>query len=92
MTHALEQNLVAQLAKYPELIETAARNLEPHLLAYYLRDLAHDFHGYYNAKDIIKILEDEPNRRDARLSLSLATKQVLSNGLTLLGVSAPEKM
>lgn len=84
-----EQALMARLARYPEVIETAALAHEPHLLAYYLRELANDFHTYYNAHTFIV---DDAALRDARLNLIDATRQVLNNGLALLGVSAPETM
>lgn len=84
-----ESDLLTRLAEYPELIITAAGSHEPHQLCYYLRDLANDFHTYYNA---CQILVDEGPLRHARLSLLAAIKQVIQNGLTLLGVSAPETM
>src|SRR3989344_2900453 len=84
-----EQALMATLARYPEMVETAALAHEPHVLAYYLRELANDFHAYYNAHTFIV---DDAQLRDARLNLIDATRQVLANGLGLLGVSAPETM
>ena len=84
-----ELTLLKQLADFPELVEVAARELAPHLIAYYLKDLAADFHSYYNAEQFL--VEDE-STRIARLTLVLATRQTLKNGLALLGVSAPEKM
>ena len=84
-----EKALIRKLTYYPELLETAARELEPHQLAHYLRELAGDFHTYYNAHTFIV---DEVALRNARLNLVCATRQVLENGLKLLGVSAPEKM
>jgi len=84
-----EKALIRRLTFYPELLETAARDLEPHQLAHYLRELAGDFHTYYNAH--MFIVEDV-KLRNARLNLICATRQVLENGLKLLGVSAPEKM
>ncbi|MDH5600484.1 MAG: arginine--tRNA ligase, partial [Gammaproteobacteria bacterium] len=84
-----EQALMTTLSKFAELIEKAALNHEPHQLAHYLRELANDFHTYYNAHQFI--VEDEA-MRNARLCLIKATKQVLQNGLGLLGVSAPEEM
>ena len=70
-------------------MEVAARELAPHMVAYYLKDLAADLHTYYNAE---KFLVPEESVKRARLCLILATRQVLSNGLKLLGVSAPERM
>jgi arginyl-tRNA synthetase len=84
-----EKDLANQLAQYPELVENAARLREPHHLANYLRELAGQFHTYYNAH---KVLIEDTAVRDARLSLYLAVRQVIANGLDLLGVSAPEEM
>lgn len=84
-----EKALIRRATYYPELLENAARDLEPHQLAHYLRELAGDFHAYYNAH---KFIIDDVKLRNARLNLVAATRQVLENGLKLLGVSAPEKM
>jgi arginyl-tRNA synthetase len=84
-----EQALLVSLSRYPEVLEAAALNHEPHQLAHYLRDLANEFHTYYNAH---QFLVDDAKLRDARLSINLAVKQVIRNGLQLLGVSAPEAM
>jgi len=84
-----EQALITQLTRFPEVIENAALSYEPHQLAQYLRDLANDFHTYYNAH---QFLVNEANLRNARLCLIAATQQVLANGLKLLGVSAPRMM
>ena len=84
-----EQSLLAQLGRYPEVIQAAAVGHEPHQLAQYLRELAGAFHTYYNAHTF---LVDEAALRDARLSLIIATRQVIANGLGILGVSAPESM
>jgi arginyl-tRNA synthetase len=81
--------LIRRLAEYPEVVAGAARELEPHVVAFYLRELARDFHSYYNAERIL--VEDEALRL-ARLALCAAVRQTLANGLALLGVSAPEKM
>ncbi len=89
LTETHEQALLSSLAKYPEVVESSALNEEPHQLTHYLRDLANDFHTYYNAH---KFLIEDTALRDARMKLILATRQVLRNGLNLLGVSAPEKM
>jgi arginyl-tRNA synthetase len=89
LTSAREQSLLNRLAQYPDLLAEAADELAPHQLAYYLKDLAADFHGYYNAE---RVLVDDDGVRNARLALLLATRQVLRNGLAMLGVSAPEKM
>ena len=84
-----EKDLANQLAKYPELIESSAKLREPHHLTHYLRDLAGQFHTYYNAH---KVLIEDTAVRDARVSLYLAVRQVIANGLDLLGVSAPDEM
>jgi len=84
-----EQALLATLSRYPETVEAAALALEPHQIAFYLRDLANHFHTYYNAH---VFLVEDAELRGARLALIAATRQVLVNGLTLLGVSAPDTM
>jgi arginyl-tRNA synthetase len=84
-----EQDLMRDLARFPDVVESAARSYEPHQVAYYLRELAQAFHTYYNAHPFIA--SDAP-LRDARLVLIDATRQVFANGLELLGVSAPESM
>jgi arginyl-tRNA synthetase len=89
LTEPHELALIQRLARYPELLESAARDREPHQLAYYLRELAYDFHTYYGAHTF---LVEDAALRDARLNLIVATRQVLANGLKLLGVSAPESM
>ena len=81
--------LCARLAEFPDLIQQAARDHAPHALAFYLKDLAGDFHSWYNAE---RVLVDDPAVRRARLALALATRQVLQNGLSLLGVSQPVSM
>ncbi|OGA23146.1 MAG: arginine--tRNA ligase [Betaproteobacteria bacterium RIFCSPLOWO2_02_FULL_67_26] len=84
-----ELGLLARLMEYPEAVEDAARDLAPHLITFYLRELAAQFHSYYNATRIL--VEDDATQR-ARLALACAVRQVLASGLALLGVSAPEKM
>ena len=84
-----ELALLARLMEYPDVVEDAARELAPHLVAFYLRELAAEFHGYYNAT---RILVDEEPVKLARIALITAARQVLHNGLALLGVSAPERM
>ena len=71
------------------MIESAAADYAPHQIAFYLKDVAADFHSYYNAE---RILVDDQTQRRARLALVAAVRQVLHNGLRLLGVSAPETM
>ena len=84
-----EKALLQQLIDYPQVIENAALDLAPHMIAFYLKDLAADFHSYYNASRFL--VEDEALKL-ARLALIAAVAQVMRNGLALLGVSAPEKM
>ncbi len=84
-----EKLLLKRLAAYPEMVSRAADSLEPHLIANYLQELARDFHSWYNAH---KTLVDDETLRNARLALSRAVKQVIANGLQLLGVSAPQAM
>lgn len=84
-----EMALVTLLNRYPELLQTAAACCEPHQLAYFLRDLANGLHSYYNA---VPLLCEQEDLRCARLCLLEAVRQVLHNGLTILGVSAPESM
>lgn len=89
LNNEYEQALIKQLSRYADTLKNAALNYEPHVLAYYLRDLAGDFHSYYNNSEF---LIDNKTLQASRLQLIIATKQVLQNGLGLLGVSAPEKM
>ncbi|MGD8568237.1 MAG: arginine--tRNA ligase [Gammaproteobacteria bacterium] len=89
LTEHHEVQLISSLSKYPEIIEAGSRSHEPHQIAHYLRDLANDFHTYYNAHQFI--VENDALRH-ARLALILATQQVIVNGLSILGVSAPESM
>jgi arginyl-tRNA synthetase len=89
LTEDAEKALLKRLSAYPELIKNAASQSEPHTIANYLRELAGDFHSYYNSH---KMLIDDQPLRDARLSLSDAVRQVIANGLDLLGVSAPTEM
>ena len=84
-----ELSLAQRVAEFPELLRSAAYELAPHAVAFYLRELAGEFHAYYNAERIL--VEDEP-LREARLALCAAVRQTLANGLALLGVRAPEKM
>jgi arginyl-tRNA synthetase len=89
LVEAHEKALLRILSRYPEVIESAAASYEPHQVAHYLRELANDFHTYYNAHTF---LVEDSGLRDARLSLIAATAQVVRNGLGVLGVSAPESM
>ncbi len=84
-----EKALMTSLSRYPEIVELAAANRAPQTLVHFLRDLANDFHTYYNAHAFIV---DDADLRDARLYLIAAARTVIANGLRILGVSAPEKM
>jgi len=84
-----EEALLRRLADFPEQLATAARELSPHLITFYLKELAAEFHSYYNAE---QFLVDDAALRSARLALVVAVGQVIRNGLGVLGVSAPEKM
>ncbi|MFZ5569532.1 MAG: arginine--tRNA ligase [Thermodesulfobacteriota bacterium] len=86
---AEEIDLIKQLGYYPEVVRTAAELLEPHRITYYLMELAAAFHAYYNKH---KVLTEDAELTNGRLSLVLAVQKMIRNGLTLLGVSAPEKM
>lgn len=89
LTEEHETHLISILARYPEVLERAALQYEPHQLIQYLRELATAFHTYYNAH---QFLVDDARIRDARLNLISAVKQVLSNGLGLLNITTPESM
>ena len=89
LTSAYETDLLQTLYGYPEVVADAAQERAPHLITYYLKDLAGKLHSYYNAEQFL--VEDEDLKR-ARLALIVATRQVIRNGLGLLGVTAPEKM
>ena len=89
LTNPRELALANQLAQFREVIDTAARELAPHLIAFYLKDLAGEFHGWYNAE---RMLVDDEALKEARIALALAVRQVIRNGLVILGVSCPESM
>jgi len=83
--------LLQKLAEFPDMLQHAADELAPHAVAFYLRDLAGEFHSFYNDK-AERVLVDDEAQRNARVALLAATRQVLANGLATIGVSAPEKM
>ena len=83
------QALIARISEFSETLSVAAKECAPHTLCFYLKDLAGDFHAFYNAE---RVLVEDEKTRNARLALLLAARQVLRNGLDLLGISAPEKM
>jgi arginyl-tRNA synthetase len=89
LTTPHEFAVMARLAGFPAILAQSAEELSPHHLAYYLKDLAADFHAYYNSD---RVLVDDPALRAARLALLLAVRTILRRGLSLIGVSAPEKM
>jgi len=84
-----ELAIASQLAQFREVIENSARELAPHLIAFYLKDLAGEFHAWYNAE---RMLVDDAALRDARVALAASVRQVIRNGLAILGVSCPESM
>ena len=84
-----ELALCARLREFPDMIESAARDYAPHAVAFYLRDLAADFHTWYNAE---RLLVEDEKQKLARLALAVAVRRVIANGLHILGVSAPEHM
>ncbi|HJU27100.1 MAG TPA: DALR anticodon-binding domain-containing protein, partial [Rhodanobacteraceae bacterium] len=83
------RNVMVEISRFPEIVAAAAGHFEPHLLAQYLRELAGAFHVWYNAE---QFLVDDEGLRNARVALAYATRQVLANGLGMLGVSAPVSM
>ena len=89
LTSRYEEALLRRLVDFPDELALAARELAPHLVTFYLRELAAEFHSYYNAE---QFLVDEKRLREARLALVVAVGQVIRNGLGVLGVSAPQKM
>ena len=89
LTELHEKSLMSMLSRYPEVLELSANNRAPQHLVHYLRDLANEFHTYYNAHTFIV---DEPMLRDARLALIRATQTVIASGLSIIGVSAPDSM
>jgi len=89
LTNEKELQLAQRIGEFPELVAEAARELSPHAVTFYLRSLAAEFHSYYNAE---RILVDDAALRTARLALCAAVRQTLASGLSLIGVSAPEKM
>ena len=84
-----ELQILQRLLDYPEQIEGAARELAPHLLAFYLKDLSGGFHSYYNST---RLLVEDEGLKLARLALAAAVRQILRNGLEILGVGAPDRM
>lgn len=89
LTHPKETALLLKIADYPDRLRMALSELAPHLIVFYLKELAADFHAFYNAE---RVLVDDPSLCRARLALLLAVRQVIQNGMRILGVSTPESM
>ena len=89
LDNAHELAVAAKLGEFPELIESAAKELAPHMVAFYLKDLAACFHSYYNAE---RMLVEDVALKEARIALAVAVRQVIRNGLAILGVSCPLSM
>jgi arginyl-tRNA synthetase len=89
LSSGYEHALLRRLADFPDELAIAARELAPHLMTFYLKELAAEFHSYYNAE---QFLVDDDALRQARLALVVATGQVIRNGLAVLGVNAPARM
>ena len=89
LTAPSEFALMQRLAEFPHVVALAAQELAPHHIAFWLRDCAADFHAWYNAE---RVLVDDTALKLARLRLAATTRQVLANGMALMGVSAPERM
>jgi len=93
LSHDRENELLGALAEYPRIVATAAELREPHRIARYLEELAGLYHGFYADCRVLPMGDEAPSAlHSARAALCAATMQVISNGLDLLGVSAPEKM
>ena len=93
LTHERERELIGLLAQYPKIVASAAEMRQPHRVARYIEEVAGQYHRFYNDCRVLPLGEEKPtDLNSSRASLSLATAQVISNGLDLLGVSAPEKM
>ena len=89
LDNAHELAVAAKLGEFPEVVEAAARELAPHMIAFYLKDLAAEFHSYYNAE---RMLVDDVELKDARIALAAAVRQVIRNGMAIIGVSCPQSM
>ena len=89
LTSPYEVALLRRIADFPGELANAARDLAPHQVTFHLKDLAQEFHGYYNAE---RFLVDDADLRAARLALVVATGRVLANGLAVLGIDAPDRM
>ena len=93
LVHEQERELIGFLAQYPRIVASAAQMRQPHRVARFIEDLAAQYHRFYNDCRVLPLGEEKPTQlNSARATLSLAAAQVISNGLELLGVSAPERM
>jgi len=91
--HERERELIGLIAQYPKIVASAALMRQPHRVARYIEEVAGQFHRFYNDCRVLPLGEEKPSSlNSARAGLSMATAQVINNGLDLLGVSAPEKM
>ena len=84
-----EKEIISLVNGYPEILEQCYKNNELHPLCFYLRDLSSKFHSFYNAE---KIISDDKDYSDAKIALSIAIKEIINNGLNILGIGCPEKM
>ena len=84
-----EKEIISLVNGYPEILEQCYKNNELHPLCFYLRDLSSKFHSFYNAE---KIISDDKDYSDAKIALSIAIKEIINNGLKILGISCPEVM
>ena len=84
-----EKEIISLVNGYPEILEQCYKNNELHPLCFYLRDLSSKFHSFYNAE---KIISDDKDHSDAKIALSIAIKEIINNGLNILGIGCPEKM
>ena len=89
LDHADELHLIKEIARFPDVVSEAARQREPHRIPFYLLDLAREFHAFYHNH---RFLGENPGRTQGRLALAAAVRQIVGKGLSLIGVSAPEKM
>jgi arginyl-tRNA synthetase len=93
LTHEKEGTLIRNIGEFPRVLKTAAAMREPHRVSRYLEDLAGDYHRFYDSCRVLPLGDEEPNElHTARLALCQATRQVIANGLGILGVTAPERM
>ena len=93
LTHEKEGSLIRNIGEFPRVLKTAAALREPHRVSRYLEELAGDYHRFYDSCRVLPLGDEAPTElHAARLALCQATRQVIANGLGILGVSAPERM